>query len=189
MPQQFKFERTGIRNLILVSHFISDDSRGYLYKTFEKNIFEANGINFTPFEVLQSYSKKGVLRGLHFQRNFCQDKLIRVLSGEIFDVAVDLRNGSDTFGKWEGFYLSAENHKMIYIPKGFAHGFLALKDNTIINYLCGDRYDKRSECGIKWDDPQLAISWPLNQVGHISLADKDKTLPTLSEFIHQYGKL
>jgi len=189
MPQAFKFEKTGIRNLILVSHFIFDDDRGYLYKTFEQNIFKDNGINLTPIEELQSCSKKGVLRGLHFQRNFCQDKLIRVLSGGIFDVAVDLRKGSDTFGKWEGFNLSAENHKMLYIPKGFAHGFLSLEDNTIISYLCGNRYDKESDGGIRWDDPQLAINWPLEQVEYVSLSDKDKTLPTLLEFVQQYGAL
>ena len=125
----------------------------------------------------------------HFQRRCCQDKLVQVLSGAVFDVAVDLRKDSETFGQWEGFYLSAENRNILYIPKGFAHGFLALEDNTLFSYLCGERYDPESDGGIRWNDPQLSVSWPLERVEQVILSDKDAALPTLAEFLAQYGPL
>ena len=107
---------------------------------------------------------------------------MQVLHGAVYDVAVDLREGSETFGKWEGFYLTAENRQMLYIPKGFAHGFLALEDDTLFSYLCGDRYDPESDGGICWNDPQLAISWPLDRVEQTTVSDKDAALPTLAEY-------
>lgn len=183
----FVFEPTSIPGLTHVAPFCAEDSRGYLSKPFEKSIFAAHGIHISPWEELRSCSKKGVLRGLHFQRNHSQDKLVQVLHGAAYDVAVDLREGSETFGKWEGFYLTAENRQMLYIPRGFAHGFLALKDDTLFSYLCGDRYDPASDGGIRWDDPQLAVNWPVEQVENVILSDKDAQLPLLAEFIRQYG--
>lgn len=185
----FSFQKTFICNLIAITPFTATDMRGYFSKIFEKTIFASNGINIAPFEELQSCSKKGVLRGLHFQREHSQDKLVRVLRGEVYDVAVDLREGSDTFGKWKGFYLSAKNRKMLYIPKGFAHGFLALEENTLFSYLCGDQYDPGSDGGIRWNDPQLAVDWPLERVEEVILSDKDTALPLLSEFQGKYGAL
>ena len=136
----------------------------------------------SPWEELRSRSHKGVLRGLHFQRRHSQDKLVQVLHGAVYDAAVDLREGSATFGKWEGFYLTAENRQMLYIPKGFAHGFLALEEDTLFSYLCGDRYDPESDGGIRWNDPQLAVNWPLERVERLIISDKDDALPTLAEY-------
>ncbi len=187
--QSISFEKSKIPGLCLVNPLKFSDKRGCLFKTFEKSIFAAHGIDLEPYEELQSCSKKGVIRGLHFQRNYSQDKLVRVLYGAAYDVAVDLRKGSKTFGKWEGFELSAANQKMLYIPKGFAHGFLALEDNTLFSYLCGDRYDPDSDGGIRWDDPQLNVQWPLEQIGHPILTEKDAALPTMEEFLKQCGPL
>lgn len=178
----FTFHETTINGLTLIEPFLAEDSRGFLSKSYEKEIFSANGIEMAPWEELRSCSRRGVLRGLHFQRRHSQDKLVQVLHGTAYDVAVDLREGSDTFGKWEGFYLSAENRQMLYIPKGFAHGFLALEDDTLFSYLCGDRYDPESDGGIRWDDPQLGVKWPLNQIETIIQSDKDAALPTLEEY-------
>ena len=185
----FQFDPTSIADLTQITPFCAGDNRGYLSKPFEKSIFASHGINMAPWEELRSCSKKGVVRGLHFQRRHSQDKLVQVLHGAVYDVAVDLREGSETFGKWEGFYLTAENRRMLYIPRGFAHGFLALEDDTLFSYLCGDRYDPESDGGIRWDDPQLAVAWPLERVEKVVLSDKDAALPALSEFIRQYGAL
>ena len=178
----FKFQRTSISNLLQITPFLALDARGYLSKPFEKSIFAEHGIELTPWEELRSCSQRGVLRGLHFQRRHSQDKLVQVLHGAVYDVAVDLREGSETFGKWEGFYLTAENRQMLYIPKGFAHGFLALEDDTLFSYLCGSRYDPELDGGIRWDDPQLAVSWPLDRVEQTILSEKDAALPTLAEY-------
>lgn len=187
--EQFSFQETIIPELTLAKPFFSIDNRGWFSKPFETDVFAAHGIELSPREELRSCSKKGVLRGLHFQRRCCQDKLVQVLSGAVFDVAVDLRKDSETFGRWEGFYLSAENRNILYIPKGFAHGFLALEDNTLFSYLCGERYDPESDGGIRWNDPQLSVSWPLERVEQVILSDKDAALPTLAEFLAQYGPL
>lgn len=185
--QQFLFQTTMIHNLIQITPFYAPDERGYFSKPFEKSIFAAHGIELSPWEELRSFSKKGVLRGLHFQRSHSQDKLVQVLHGTAYDVAVDLRTGSPTFGEWEGFYLTAENRQMLYIPKGFAHGFLALEDDTLFSYLCGDRYDPETDGGIRWNDPKLGIEWPLDQIETIIQSDKDAALPSLANFLGWYG--
>ena len=177
----FTFMPTEIFGLTLIQPFCAPDDRGYLSKPFEKSIFEEHGIFLSPWEELRSHSHKGVLRGLHFQRRHSQDKLVQVLRGAVYDVAVDLRENSPTFGKWEGFELTAENRKMLYIPKGFAHGFLALEEDTLFSYLCGDRYDPESDGGIRWDDPKLAVTWPLDRVDRVILSEKDAALPALEE--------
>lgn len=185
----FQFESTAISGLTIISPFFASDQRGCFLKSFEKDVFQDSRISFSPFEIFYTHSAKGTVRGLHFQRRHIQAKLVQVLSGAAYDVAVDLREGSETFGQWVGFMLTAENQKMLYIPKGFAHGFLALEDNTLFSYLCGDRYDPETDGGIRWDDPQLAICWPIDQVGNIILSDKDAALPLLEEFVHTYGCL
>ena len=187
--QTFQFEPTTIENLRLITPFHAPDDRGYLSKPFEKSIFAAHGIDLAPWEELRSFSHKGVLRGLHFQHCYSQDKLVQVLCGAVYDVAVDLREGSETFGKWEGFYLTAENRQLLYIPKDFAHGFLALEDNTLFSYLCGDRYDPESDGGIRWNDPRLAVKWPLERMEKVILSEKDAALPSFQEFLEQYGPL
>lgn len=189
MMTDFTFQKTRLEGLVLINPFVAGDSRGYLSKPYERLIFAAHGIEFSPWEELRSFSHKGVLRGLHFQRKNCQDKLVQVLHGAAYDVAVDLREGSETFGKWAGFELTAENRQMLYIPKGFAHGFLALEQDTLFSYLCGDRYDPVSDGGIRWDDPQIGVTWPLDQVDKPILSEKDATLPTLTDFLERYGAL
>lgn len=187
--ETFQFQQQALSGLQTVSPFYVEDERGFFLKAFEKTVFQQYGIDTQGFELFLTCSAKGTLRGLHFQRRNCQDKLVQVLHGAVYDVAVDLREGSETFGKWEGFYLTAENRQMLYIPKGFAHGFLALEDDTLFNYLCGDRYDPGSDGGIRWDDPQLAVQWPLERVEKMILSEKDAALPTLAEFLARYGPL
>ena len=183
----FDFRETRICGLTMISPFYAQDNRGYFMKIFEKDIWQKNGILVLPQEELLSCSQKGVIRGLHFQKRYSQDKLVRVLSGSVYDVAVDLRKDSPTFGQWQGFYLSAENHQMLYIPKGFAHGFLALEDNTLFSYLCGDRYDPESDGGIRWDDPDVGVEWPLDHVGDVIVSDKDRALPSFADFCRDFG--
>lgn len=183
----FQFQQSSINGLVKITPFFAPDKRGFMSKSFEKSIFAAHGITFSPYEELCSCSKKGVLRGLHFQYHHSQDKIVRVLSGAVYDVAVDLRQDSCTFGKWEGFLLSADNRCMLYIPKGFAHGFLALEDNTLFSYLCGEPYDPATDGGILWKDPQLAVDWPVGQVDSIIMSEKDSSLPTLEEFLKITG--
>lgn len=187
--QVFAFQPTSIEGLTKITPFCAPDERGYLSKTFERAIFQDHGIDLSPWEELRSYSHKGVLRGLHFQRSHCQDKLVQVLSGAVYDVAVDLRVGSPTFGRWEGFTLTADGQEMLYIPKGFAHGFLALEEGTLFNYLCGERYDPASDGGIRWNDPDLAVPWPLERVGQPVVSGKDQAFPTFAQFCKIYRAL
>jgi len=187
--QQFDFRQTTIEGLILITPFLVPDDRGYFSKPFEKQIFAEHGIQLAPYEELRSFSHKGVLRGLHFQREHNQDKLIQVLAGAVYDVAVDLRDGSPTFGKWEGFELTAEGARLLYIPKGFAHGFLSLEEGTLFSYLCGDCYNRASDGGVRWDDGDIAVKWPLERVERITISEKDLALPSLKEFVKNYGAL
>ena len=187
--QPFSFQQTEISGLIVIQPFIAPDKRGYLMKSFERNVFAEHGIDLTPHEEITSCSQKGVLRGLHFQREHCQDKLVRVLHGAVYDVAVDLRRDSLTFGMWRGFTLSAQNQTMLYIPKGFAHGFLALEEGSVMNYLLGAQYVKEADGGIVWNDPELAICWPVEQVDELLIAEKDRMLPSFSTFRAAWGGL
>lgn len=189
MMNGFLWKETNLSGLMLCLPPAAEDRRGCFFKTFEQSIFLEHGIFLNPFEIFYTRSTKTVLRGLHFQRRHCQDKLVQVLSGAVYDVAVDLREGSATFGQWQGFELSAENRQMLYIPKGFAHGFLALTDDVLFSYLCGDRYDPESDGGIRYDDPQLAVRWPLAQGEAPIVSDKDAALPSLAEFLSTYGPL
>lgn len=178
----FEFQKATISGLYLIHPPIVTDQRGYFSKLFETDSFSAHGISFTLAEELESGSARWTLRGLHFQRRHSQDKLVRVLSGEVYDVAVDLRPDSETFGKWEGFSLSGENRQMLYVPKGFAHGFLVLSQTAVLHYLCGDRYDPDSEDGILWNDPDLAIQWPLEPGIVPLLSQRDKSFQSFTQF-------
>lgn len=182
MKHSFEFHDCTIPGLVIIQPFYDDDARGCFVKSFEKEIFAEHGIRFSPWEELYSVSQKGTLRGLHFQSENWQDKLVCALSGTVYDVAVDLRIDSPTFGRWQSVILSQENRKIFYIPKGFAHGFMALEENTTVHYLCGDRYDPDSEGGILWNDSELNIDWPLDQVEQIILNERDQRFPTLDEF-------
>lgn len=185
----FQFTDTALPGLKMITPFFTEDRRGWFMKSFEKGIFGEHGILCSPFEAFYTRSRKGVLRGLHFQRRHSQDKLVQVLHGAAYDVAVDLREGSETFCKWDGFYLTANNRQMLYIPKGFAHGFLALEEDTLFGYMCGGRYDPESDGGIRWDDPEIGVEWPLDQVGSVIQSDKDAALPSLADFMDRYGAL
>ena len=155
--------------------------------TFEKttNLYEKNGLPTIFFEFNESKSRIGTIRGLHFQQKHSQGKLIRVVKGAVFDVAVDLRLNSKTFGKWEGFILSEDNHNTLFIPKGFAHGFLALKDDTVFSYKCTDIYDPIHDSGIRFDDPEIGIDWPVDMIGgwsNVITSEKDMRLQSLKNF-------
>ena len=150
-----------IEGLKVITPSVFGDDRGYFMETYNYNDFAAAGIDCTFVQDNQSSSKKGVLRGLHFQINYPQDKLVRVVSGEVFDVAVDLREGSKTFGKWFGVRLSAENKKQFFIPKNFAHGFIVLSDHAEFCYKCTDFYHPNDEGGLLWSDPEIGVEWPM----------------------------
>ena len=151
----------GIKGLCVITPVVHEDSRGYFMETYNQKDMAKAGFDIVFVQDNQSMSTKGVLRGLHFQRQYPQTKLVRVIKGEVFDVAVDLRAGSATYGKWHGEILSEENKKQFLIPKGFAHGFLVLSDVAEFCYKCDDFYHPNDEGGMAWNDPEIGIEWPL----------------------------
>jgi len=170
----------GIKGLKVIEPQVFGDSRGYFYESYNKNDFTEAGIDCEFVQDNQSSSSKGVLRGLHFQINYPQDKLVRVVRGEVFDVAVDLRKGSETFGKWYGVTLSAENKKQFFIPKDFAHGFIVLSDEAEFCYKVTDFYHPNDEGGLMWNDPAIGVEWPMPEgmtADDLILSDKDKIHP------------
>ena len=164
------------------------DNRGFFMRTFDENIFEKNGFNRKWVQENHSRSEqKGIIRGLHFQLPpYAETKLVRCIIGAVFDVFVDLRKDSDTFGKWDGIELSAENKKMIFIPRGFAHGFCTLSDESEVLYKVDNFYSPDHECGLLWNDPEIGINWPVNNP---FLSDKDKTNMTLTEFFVKHNSI
>ena len=150
----------GIEGLCVITPAVHGDNRGYFMETYSQRDMEENGIHIRFVQDNQSMSVKGVLRGLHFQKNFPQTKLVRVIQGSVFDVAVDLRKDSKTFGKWYGIELTAENKKQFLIPRGFAHGFLVLSETAEFCYKCDDFYHANDEGGLAWNDPEIGIRWP-----------------------------
>lgn len=177
----FNFIKTNIEGLYIIEPKIFEDSRGYFMESYNQIDFFQAGLTMNFVQDNESKSKKGVLRGLHFQSKHAQGKLVRATKGCIFDVAVDLRNNSPTFGKWEGIILSEENKKQFYIPEGFAHGFLVLSEEAIFNYKCTDFYHPEYDGGLFWNDPDIGIKWPLYEVDHIILSEKDKKQRLLKE--------
>jgi dTDP-4-dehydrorhamnose 3,5-epimerase len=176
-----KFIRTVLPEVIVVEPQVFGDERGYFLETYRKDLFEKNGINVEFIQDNFSYSKKGILRGIHFQADPCaQDKLVRVAEGEVFDVAVDLRKGSPTFGKWIGEYLSEINKKMMFVPKGFGHGFCVVSEYAKFEYKCSAVYSPSHERAVIWNDPQIAIAWPIKDP---LLSDKDKKAPLLKDLV------
>ena len=148
-----------IEGLCVITPAVHGDSRGYFMETYNENDMKEVGINITFVQDNQSMSTKGVLRGLHFQKQFPQTKLVRVIKGSVFDVAVDLRSGSKTYGKWFGVKLTEENKKQFLIPRGFAHGFLVLSDTAEFCYKCDDFYHANDDSGLAWNDPEIGIDW------------------------------
>lgn len=170
---QFNFIKGDIEGLYIIEPKCFGDSRGYFMETYNYEDFKAAGLDQVFVQDNQSMSSKGVLRGLHFQKNNPQGKLVRVLKGQVFDVAVDLRPESQTYGKWQGVILSEENKKEFYIPVGFAHGFLVLSEEAEFVYKCTDFYHPEDEGGIMWNDPDLDIDWPLDEGVSLTLSEKD----------------
>lgn len=171
---QFKFTETKIKGVYVIEPKVFGDHRGYFMETYNFEDFKNAGLDMVFVQDNQSKSKKGVLRGLHFQKQHSQGKLVRVISGEVFDVAVDLRKDSPTYGQWEGITLSAENKKQFYVPEGFAHGFLVLSDEAEFVYKCTDFYHPEFEGGILWNDSDIGIKWPMDGIEEVLLSDKDK---------------
>lgn len=162
---------TKLKDVLVIKPRVFEDSRGYFFESYNRRLFEKEGLKLDFVQDNQSLSQKGVLRGLHFQNQpFAQGKLVRVITGAVFDVAVDIRKGSPTYGQWFGQELNEKNKWMMYIPEGFAHGFATLEDNTIFSYKCTNFYDKASEDCILWNDPDLAVDW---HIGDPLLSEKD----------------
>ncbi len=175
-----------IEGLYEIEPTVFGDARGYFMETYNYQDFKEAGIDVQFVQDNQSASKKGVLRGLHFQINYPQDKLVRVLRGEVFDVAVDLRKGSKTYGKWHGVLLSEENKKQFFIPKDFAHGFLVLSDYAEFAYKCTDFYHPNDEGGLIYNDPEIGIDWPVTEGMELLLAPKDRQWEGIRAFTEKY---
>lgn len=178
--KKFNFIKTSIEGVFVIEPTVFDDERGYFMETYHKKEFEEHGLNMDFVQDNHSKSTKGVLRGLHFQYTQPQGKLVRVIRGEVFDVAVDLRKNSATYGKYESVILSEENKKQFYVPPGFAHGFLVLSDVAEFIYKCTDFYNGSDEGGIRWNDPEIGIEWPLDE-DELILSEKDKGWNSLKE--------
>lgn len=193
---QIKVTQCPIKGLYIIEPAVHGDSRGYFMETYNQRDMQENGLNMVFVQDNQSMSCKGVLRGLHFQKQYPQGKLVRVIKGRVFDVAVDLRPGSETYGKWYGVELTEENKKQFYICEGFAHGFLVLSDTAEFCYKVTDFYHPNDEGGLAWNDPTIGVEWPevvgqyrgsagaegytLSDGTPLKLSEKDQKLPTLS---------
>lgn len=169
--------KTPVKDLLIIEPRVFGDDRGFFLETYHDKKYREIGVPQFVQDNL-SFSKRGVLRGLHFQNPYSQGKLVYVLKGEVFDVAVDIRAGSPTFKQWHAQVLSGENKKQFWIPPGFAHGFCVLSDEALFSYKCTDYYNPETEHGIIWDDPEIGIDWPLNDP---VLSEKDKSLPSLRD--------
>ncbi|WP_338595353.1 dTDP-4-dehydrorhamnose 3,5-epimerase [Clostridium baratii] len=178
---KFNFIKTKIKDLYIIEPTIFGDDRGYFMESYNKDAFFKAGLKMKFVQDNESKSKKGVLRGLHFQTKHTQGKLVRVIKGEVYDVAVDLRKGSPTYGEWEGVLLTEDNKKQFYVPEGFAHGFLVISDEAIFNYKCTDFYAPEYDGGVLWNDPDIGIDWPLENIEEIVLSEKDKHQKLLKE--------
>lgn len=177
----FSFRTMGLNGVIVIDNYFTGDRRGGFTKVFEKELFQDVGIDFSLNETFASMSSKNVIRGLHFQTKYPQAKLVSVLCGQVWDVIVDLRPNSPTYRKWESVELSAENHKGLFIPRGFAHGFVSLKDETVMLYQCDGAYDKETDTGIRFDDPSIGIQWPIS-IDQSIHSDRDLHLPSFIQY-------
>ena len=175
----FTFIPTDIKDVYIIDVKKYGDNRGYFMETYKESDFHQAGLNYKFIQDNQSKSKKGVLRGLHFQKTFPQAKLVRCIEGEVFDVCVDLRKDSPTYGKWAGVILSAEKGNQFMIPRGFAHGFVVLSETATFCYKCDELYHPEDEGGIMWNDPEIGIDWPFD--GEVLLSEKDKLHKPLKE--------
>lgn len=178
---KFKIIETPIRGLLLIEGKVFRDDRGFFMESYNYKELSEIGFDLEFVQDNHSFSRKGVIRGLHFQLKYPQGKLVRVISGRVFDVAVDLRVNSSTFGKWFGVELTEGDGLQFYIPPGFAHGFISLKENTHLFYKCTEYYHPEDDFGIIWNDPEINISWPLDGLESIIISEKDNKLPSFRE--------
>jgi dTDP-4-dehydrorhamnose 3,5-epimerase len=174
-----KIREADLNGLLMIEPDVFDDERGYFLETWSMERYSGAGIPQGFVQDNLSFSRKGVLRGLHFQNPRAQAKLVSVLFGEVFDVAVDIRRSSPTFGEWRGEYLSSDNRRQIYLPPGFAHGFVVMSDTALFAYKCTEYYDRASEKTISWNDPDIGIEWPINDP---IVSEKDKSGRLLRDF-------
>lgn len=173
-----KFQETEIGGVFIITPKVFEDERGFFMETYKKSLFAEVGINIDFWQDNHTKSSKGVLRGMHYQCNpYPQAKIVRCISGSIYDVALDIRKSSKSFGKWVGTVLNAENKNMLYIPEGFAHGFLSLEDNTEVMYKTSSEYHPERDCGVLWSDPDVNIDWSIGEIKVLS--QKDKIQPLL----------
>lgn len=179
----FEFQETEIDGVYIIQPKVFGDARGYFMETYNYDAFKEAGLDMIFVQDNQSKSSKGVLRGLHFQTKHPQGKLVRVVKGAVFDVGVDLRPSSGTFGKWVGVTLTEENKKQFYLPAGFAHGFLVLSAESEFAYKCTDFYDPTGEAGLQWNDSDIGIEWPIEDNMNIILSEKDRMHPSFKEFV------
>lgn len=186
MTTNFEIKELSIEGVKMLTPFYMEDSRGYFLKGFEKDVFESWGLDAKIQEDFETYSKRGVIRGLHFQTKSPQVKIVRAIKGRIHDVIVDLRKDSLNFGKYIGVILDDKNHNMIWIPAGFAHGFEVLSEDAIVSYKCVGKYQKDYDTGICWNDKEIGIKW---QTTDPIVSDKDAALMTFREFVSQYSGL
>lgn len=182
---KFQIEQCGqIEGLYLIQPTVFGDNRGYFMETYNYNEFKELGLDMVFVQDNQSKSTKGVLRGMHYQKEHTQGKLVRVISGKVYDVVVDIRKDSKTYGQWYGATLSAEKKNMMYVPEGFAHGFYVLSDTAEFLYKCTDFYDPSSEAGIMWNDPMIRIDWPIPEGETPIISEKDTKHPNFSSAIY-----
>ncbi len=184
MNQKFSIEELRLKGAYVISPFVSSDSRGCFIKDYSYEMLLENGIDYKLMEVFYTVSKKGVIRGLHFQNIKQQPKLVRCISGKIYDVIVDLRSESSTYRQWLSFVLSGDNNTELLIPSGFAHGYLVLED-SIVSYKCAEKFYGEYDSGIKWNDEDLCVDWPVEKVGgmkNVILSEKDNSLQSFKEY-------
>ncbi len=182
MSMGFHFEPTPLPGLLVVEPTLFSDERGQFVETYHRRAFAAAGIDLELVQDNEARSRRGTLRGLHFQKRRPQAKLVRATRGRVYDVAVDLRRSSPTFGRWHAVVLDERSRRALLIPAGFAHGYLALDEPSDVHYKCSDHYDPEDQGGLAWDDPELGITWPLEQVGApLVISDKDRQHPRLRE--------
>lgn len=184
----FEVEMFEMSELKLIHPFYVEDERGFFLKNYESDIFKQLNVNGKINETFETYSKKNVVRGMHFQINNPQAKLIRAVSGIIQDVAIDLRRNSPTFGKWKSVILSENNHDIFFVPQGFAHGFKVLSESALVSYQCIGAYDKETDTGIYWNDKEISILWE-NGTEDVFVSNKDRNLMSFEKFCEVYGGL
>ena len=184
---QITVDTCEIEGLLEITPTVHGDARGYFVETYNYNDMKEAGVPVVFVQDNQSASRRGVLRGLHFQKEFPQDKLVRVIKGEVYDVAVDLREGSETFGKWHGVVLSEENKKQFFVPKGFAHGFLVLSEYAEFCYKCSDFYHPGDEGGLIYNDPDIGVDWPIKEDMELLLSEKDTKQQSFQAYKQEKG--